>query len=201
MANITNYTTLVAEIDGAAGWSHRTDLTSRLPQFVALAEAAMQVECKMVEFEGTATITITAGVGTVPTDFLGMRSIYWNGDLKRPLTYISPDKFDALRNDSGTPSYYTISGTTIRLAPSATGSAITTYHARFSPISASNETNAIITNFPDAYLFGTLVQIALWAEDDAKAQKYTQLFGGAIDRIKKNNSERKWAGPLTVRPR
>lgn len=199
--SITSYTTLLAAVNSDYGWLHRDDLDDRMPEFVQLTESALQVRCKILDFETSATVTVTSGTGTLPTDWVGARSLYWSGDLAKPLTYITPDRFDALRNDNATPSFYTITGTSLKVAPSASGDLVATYLARFTPISASNETNVLITRFPDVYLWGVMTHASLYLQDDAAYQKYGQLFSGAIDRINTDNQERKYAGPLQVRAR
>lgn len=200
---ITNYATLVTALDGTTGWSHRGDITARIPEFIALAEADMQVRCKLVDFEATGTVAVVAGVGALPADFNGMRSVYWDGDVKTPLRYVVPDRFDSYRNDTGdTPNYYTISGASLLVNQAASGNAKLTYQAKFTAISGAVATNALITNFPDVYLHGTLAQIALWAEDDVKAQRELSLMDAVVNRIRTNNADRKYAGgTLQVRPR
>lgn len=196
---ITTYTNLQTEI---ANWLHRDNLTAEIPDFIALCEATLQVRCKLLEFESTATVTITSGVGTLPTGFVGMRSVYWNDSLAQPLQYITPEQFDAMRSwGDGDTYFYTISGSTIRTSNTETGSVIMTYYAKFVPLSGSNTSNAILSNFPDAYLYGSLVQACIYQMDDAGAAKYSSLFSGAIDRINENNEARKYAGAtLQVRP-
>lgn len=107
---ITNYTQLQASV---IDWSFRTDMASRLPEFIQLCESDMQVRCKLVDFEASATITVTAGLGTLPSGFTGMRAIYWDGDTTRPLKYVTPDQFDKLSNYSGQGYWYTITGTSL----------------------------------------------------------------------------------------
>jgi len=196
---IDSYTNLQTEI---ASWMHRDDLTDAIPNFIALCESTLQVRCKLVEFEATATVTITSGVGTIPTGFVGMRSIYWNDSTAQPLQYITPEQFDAMRSwGDGDTYFYTISGSTIRTSNTETGSVILTYNAKFVPLSGSNASNAILASFPDAYLYGSLVQACIYTQDDAGAAKYSSLFSGAIDRINENNAARKYAGAtLQVRP-
>lgn len=185
-----------------ASFLHRDDLTSTIPDFITLAESELQIRCKLMEFESTATIVLSSGSGTLPTDFVGMRSLYWDGNTKQALTYISPDRFDSLRNNSGgTPGFYTISGTTLRLNEGASGNAIATYNARFTVLSDSNTTNSLLTNYPDAYLYGALKHACIYTQDDAGIQKYGVLFNAACDRVISNNKDRKYAGPLQVRPR
>lgn len=199
---ITSYSELQ---DAVASLRHRagdTTYTSEVETFIALCESEMQIRLKLVEFETDASITVTGGSGPLPTGFLGFRSIYWNGDTKSPLYYKSPAEFDALRNNSGgTPSFYTVSGSTLRVNEEATGTAIGVANVRFTALSDSDPSNSILTNFPDAYLYGTAKHSAIWEEDDNAVQKYGLLFNAACDRIKSNNQDRKYAGPLQVRAR
>ena len=193
--SLSTYSELKAAV---ASWLHRDDLTTEIVDFITLAETTMQTRCKLVDFEASATVTITSGSGSLPSGFAGMRSCYWDGDSDRALKYITPLRYDAMRDEATDPVYYTISGSTIRVSPIATGSLVMTYHARFTPLSDAATSNYILTNYPDAYLYGALAQASVHTMDDANAQKYGALFSGVIDRIKTDNRDRKYAGPLTV---
>ena len=57
---ITDYATLQTEI---AAFAYRDDLTAKIPTFIQLCEADMQVRCKLVDLESNASIVLTAGVG------------------------------------------------------------------------------------------------------------------------------------------
>lgn len=199
---ITTYNELQ---DAVASLRHRagdTGYEAEVEGFIALCEAEMQARLKLVEFETDSSITITDGTGNLPTGFVGMRAAYWDGNPKQALTYTTPDRFNALRNSTGdTPSWYTISGSTIRVNEGATGTLIAMCNIKFTPLSDSATSNAILTSFPDAYLYGAAKHSAIWEEDDAAVQKYGLLFNAACDRIKANNQDRKFAGPLQVRAR
>lgn len=196
---LDTYTGLKAAV---ADLANRTDLTTQIVDCIALAEAEMQADCKLLEFETTATVTITAGIGALPTGYVAMRSVYWDGDPDRPISYVTPDVYDALRaNDSGDGYYYTITGSSIKTTPMGAGSIVCTYSARFTALSGSVASNAILTNFPNAYLYGALKHLSIVTEDDAKLQKFGLLFNAEKERINKNNQDRKYAGPLQVRTR
>jgi hypothetical protein len=181
---------------------HRDDLEDEIEDAIALAETEMQVDCKLVEFETDSSITITSGSGTLPTGFLGFRSVYWNGDTKQPLFPAAPGYFDALRNNTGgSPSVYVISGSTIRLNEEASGTAVGIARVRFTPLSDSNTSNDLLTNHPDAYLYGALKHMAIHIVDGGLLEKAGILFNAAKGRIKTNNQDRRYAGPLEVRAR
>lgn len=195
---ISNYSELQTEIND---WSHRSDLSSKVPSFIRLAETEMQVRCKLVDFESTVTLPVVAGVATVPSDFAGMRSIYWEGDPKRPLRYITPDRYDAESSRGGVTLYYTLTGDSLKTTAPMDGAVVITYKARFTPLSDSAPENAILSNYPDAYLQGSLKQVRLYTKDFDAAQIHAAAFEDALKRIIKDGQDRKYAGPLEVRPR
>lgn len=195
----TTYATLKTEI---ADFYNRNDLTSVVDTFIDLAEAEMQRRLKLLEFETTGTVTVTSGSGTLPTGFLGARALSWDGNPDRILTYLTPDKLNSLNtSDPQFVSYYTITGSEIKFANDDTGTLNITYMARFTPLSDSNTTNAILTNHPGAYLAGGLKYAAIWVKEIADAQGYQTLFNDEIDQIIRDNKERKYGGAaLQVRP-
>lgn len=195
---LTTYTELKAAIADVA---NRTDLTAQIVDAVALAEAEMQVDCKLLEFETTGNIVITAGVGALPAGFLGMRASYWDTDPDVSLVYVTPEQFN-LMNDGGDNHYaYTITGASIKLPTTEDGTVVATYLARFTALSGSNASNAILASFPNAYLYGSLKHLSIVTEDDAKLQKFGVLFNAEKERIRTNNEQRRFAGPLAVRAR
>jgi hypothetical protein len=197
--SLTTYSGLQAVI---ADRLHRDDLTTQIVDAIALAEAEMETDCRLVDFEATATVTITAGVGTMPTGYNGIRSVYWVSSPNHPMDYIPPDRYDSLRaQDSGDGFYYTVSGSTIRTTPMGDGSVVLTYTAHFSPLSTTNTSNTLLTNYPDAYLYGTLKHMALHTQDDAGLQKFGILFNAAKQRIVLDDEHRTYGGSLQVRAR
>lgn len=194
--SISTYSELVTAVTRA---SFRSDLTNDIPNFIQLCESDMQIRLKLVDFESTSTLTVTTGSAALPTDYKGMRNVYWDGDTDRPLSYLTPDKFDGLVKTSNLPNFYTIKGTDIEFLTTLSGSAILNYKAKFTPIDGTNATNAIITTYPDAYMHGTMMQLYLFTRDAANAQTRQTAYEQAIQRIVKDNNDRKYGASLQVR--
>lgn len=188
---LSTYADLKTEL---ADWSNRSDLSAKLPTFIALCESDMQVRCKLVEFEGEATVAVTSGAGALPTGFTGMRSLYLSASPKKPLKYVTPDLYEEKTNLSGDPIYYTISGDSVLVAPAGDCSVVMRYTARFTPLSDSDTTNVLLTNYPDAYLHGSLLQLHLYTKNTEDAKVEADMFEAAIARIKLDNRDRKYAG-------
>lgn len=183
-------------------WAHRTDILPRIDDFIDLCEAELQVKCKTVDFENTATLSVVAGSATLPADFAGARAVYWDGTSDRPLTYRTPAAFSLVQNnDGGTPVWFTVIGTTIKVAPVGDGDLVLNYKARFTPLSSSATSNAILANYPDAYLQGCLTQVAIFTEDMDGLAAHKPLFLDAIGRIIEDDLHRKYPGPLEVKAR
>ena len=189
---ITTYSELKTAI---GNFYNRNDLSSRLDEFIDLCEAEMQRKIKLLEFETTGTVAVTSGSGTLPTGFIGARTLSWDGSPDRILQYVTPDRLERLNAaDPSYVNYYTITGSTIKFANDTDGTLNITYMARFTPLSDSATSNAILTNHPAAYLYGSMVHAAVYCKDVEGATSYKALFLDEIDQINRDNQDRKYAG-------
>lgn len=184
-----------------AGELHRTDLTTKIIDFVSQCESRLQKVCKLVEFEASGSVAVTNGTGTLPTDYAGMRSAHWSYSPERPLTYITPDRFAALLRESGVPDNYTIVGSSIKVAPGLTGTLTIDYKARFSPLSDNNTTNSLLTNHPNVYLYGSLIYAGFHTRDSGLVASAREMFNDEVSLVRMDNAERKYGSALQVRPR
>lgn len=192
-----SYSDLKTEI---ADFYERNDLTSVVDTFIDLCESEMQRRLKLLPFETTGAVTITAGTGSLPTGFAGVRSAYWSGSPNRMLRYVPVHELDRLNaSDPSYVSWYTITGSSIRVSDDQSGDLILTYLANFTPLSGSNTTNSILTNHPSAYLYGSLVHAAVYCKDFEGAIAYRKMFDLELDQINRDNAEKKYQGPLVVR--
>ena len=71
----------------AANWLSRSDLGSRIPEFIALAEAHFNRRLRVREQETSASIAMAGGAGTLPADYLQWREVNWPGSVARSLAY------------------------------------------------------------------------------------------------------------------
>lgn len=188
----TSYSDLKTEI---AAFYHRNDLTSYIDTFIDLCEAEMQRKIKLLEFETTGTVTVTSGSGSLPTGFVGARTLNWDGDPKRVLTYVTPDRLETINALSPSyVSYYTITGSTFKFANDTDGALNITYLAKFTPLSDLATSNAILTSHPAAYLYGSLIHAAIYCKDSEGAMGYKALFQAELDEINRDNQDKKYGG-------
>lgn len=195
--SITTYSELQTAIANFLG---RDDLTSRIPEFISLAEARMGRELKARAQEKRAIANLVADDAYVslPTDLRSVRLVKINTTPTEVLEYYTPIKLNELYSDSvsGKPRAYTIIGGEIKFAPVPDSSytAEIVYMEGIPALSDSNTTNTVLTRHPDAYLYGALAAASVYLMDTANTQVYDSLFARAIAEIKREEDEGKHAG-------
>lgn len=184
--SITSYSELQASV---ASWLNRGDLSANIPDFITLAEAQLSTDLKTRSMENKVTLSTVAGTKTValPTDMLEMRRLQVVGTYNQPLSYRSPDELsiDYAANGSGQPVVFTVVGGNLELAPipDSVYSLELTYQQRIPALSGSNTTNWLLTNWPNAYLYASLMASAPFIMNDARLATWAQLYQQAVDGI------------------
>src|SRR4051812_14899738 len=116
--SLATYADLQTQI---GNWLARGDLTTYIPDFITLFEAAAMRKLKVRPQETTTTLTPVSGVATLPTDYLGFRRVTWTGSPNHDLDYVTPNVWSALYPADGgasIPAVFTIEGSNLRVAPS-----------------------------------------------------------------------------------
>lgn len=184
---LANYSDLQSSV---ANWMHRSDLTSLIVDFIALAEIRVSRDLRISQLIDTQTITIGAGAssGVLPAGFMGMVSLEIAAD-NTELHFITPDTYPrALKNANGvtTPSAYTLSGSTILLTPvwTAGGSLTARFFKKQTALSGVNTTNWYITNAPDLLLYACLLEGAPYIKEEiADVEKWKAYYENARDAL------------------
>lgn len=194
--SITTYSELKTAL---ANWLHRSDLTSRIPEFISLAEAEFKRRLRLRDMEIRATAS-TDGDGylALPSDYLEMRNLRLNTDPKTDLEYVTPQYMDSVWGGSlqGKALVYTIVGDELRLAPKQSGNTVEMLYYGFSVLSDSNTTNFLLTNHPDVYLFGGLVHAGPYLGNDPRMSTWVQMFQSIMDSIVDEDGRAKHAGSV-----
>ena len=172
-------------------WLHRTDLTSVIPDFVALAESNIRRDVRCRAMEQTATGTLSAKTLALPTRFLEARNVALDG---YPQVYVSPQEY-AVQEDWNAGNF-TIVGETFRFQ-SATADYSIDYWQAFAPLSADADTNWLLTNAPEIYLWGALAEAKTYIEGDPS--KELTFYGKAVNRLRATEQQARYVGPLRVR--
>ena len=194
---ITNFSELQTAI---ANWTKRTDQTALLPDFITLAENKFNRLLRTRNMETAATITPSAGVGALPTDYLEFRRLYINTTPSWELEYLPPEQFYLKYPNtnywSGAISrYFTIEAGNFILSETATQNDVKVlYYAKIPALTVSNTTNWLLTAHPDLYLAACLVEANDNAKNEAEMGKWAAKAQMIIDQLDTSDKRGKYAG-------
>ena len=195
---LNNYANLKSSI---ANWLGRSDLTNEISDFVKLCEQDFNAKLvnhgynKMINL---ATITANDESESLPSGFLGVNSIYIDGGTKQPLSYITPQTaFSSnLGSLSGMPSSYSIINDKIHFypIPGSSYSVKMYYYKQFSTLVNDTDTNDILSNHPDIYLFGSLYfsNTFIRGIDPNITKEWLNYYNNALERAVTLNQKDKY---------
>lgn len=187
--SITTYAELQAAV---TNWMDRTDLSSRIPEFIVLFEAALNRRLAVRQQMTSTTLTVTAASATLPADYLLWKRVTWQGNPTRELAYVTPAFLSAVNaaGTSGNPSYFTIEGSTLKVGM-LDNTSINFLYAQKVPALASNDPNWLLTASPDAYLFGTLAASKTFTTGEegrgAALSEFKMTVEGIVDDLNRLN--------------
>jgi len=192
---MTDFATLKSDV---ALYMARSDLDTTIPTFVRLCESRIRKTVRIPEMETTDDLALAAQTVALPAGFIAMRRIYSDSTTDRPLEYQPPEICwsDASFTTPGAPIAYTIEGTNLSVFPYAANYvAKINYWKAFNALSGDADTNWLLTNAYDVYLYGTLMEAKAFIEDDAQVQKWTAAFETAVTALNEAG-KRQRRGPV-----
>lgn len=187
-------------------WSHRSDLDLLIDDFIKLAEVTMYSNPDEIlrprdgETRAIAALDTASRYLSLPTGFISMRKLSRidpsTGD-RMPMAFKTPGQLKAT-GVSGYPSSFTVtSQIEFDRTPIAADDVEMQYHAEFTPLSTSNQTNFVLTEFPHIYLYGCLWALKRHIDESIESAENYQLFIGAI----RGTNKKARAGRYGPRPR
>ena len=186
---ITNRASLKQAIEN---WSHRTDLSSVIDSFIQLAENDIdkRLMLRTNELRATATMDTTSRFLALPERFLKMRRLTLvNGSLNYEIEYRGTESM-TVQDAAGRPRYFTVtSQLEFDRVPDSAYTLEMSYFSQLTPLTETNTTNNVLSDYPDVYLWGSLVQLSIWERDTEQLQIFQSKYDLAIDHA--NKQERK----------
>jgi hypothetical protein len=197
---LANYSDLQAAV---SEWLAKSNLSSRASDFIALAEAELNRRVRINQNMNTTTLTLAAGAAYVdlPSTFLEEIELNW-ADYSAALNRAPFDRIDfSNTSDSiaGRPTQYAVTSDAIIFDTEAdqSYSLLLRFYQKWRI--ATDSTNWLLTNAPDAYLFGSLAEASMYLHDDVGLAKYSARFNRSIEAVTLADSRNKKA-ILTVDP-
>ena len=192
---LTSYAELQQAI---ADWLERADLVTRIPDFIALFEAAANRRLRVRQQEATVSLTPSSGSVALPADYLAWRRVTWTGSSRVDLQYVHPSYLQAAypSSPSDVPRIFTIEGATLKVRPVDDGALEFDYLQKVPPLSAG--VNWLFGSHPDLYLFGALVEGQGYALNPQAAALWKARRGEIFDEIETLSNKTRGAGAIRV---
>lgn len=198
---LSNYGELKTAI---ADFLNRDDLTSIIPTFIALAESQIARDLRHWRQEVRVNTTLNERFENLPSDWLQTINMYLSDGS--PIEYASVAEIGRQKqiNDdqAGKPRLYTINSGQFEFYPQPDDSYDLTmiYVARIPTMSDDGDQNWLMSNYPDIYLYGTLMQSAPYLAEDQRLQVWAQLYSAAVQNLNKDSDMASYSGgPLVMR--
>lgn len=193
---------------------NRSNLTAQIPFFTQRAETRIAYGSEEAPFksdplriramEQASYATFNAQSIALPDSYLQHKRLYLSLVPNGVLKYFTPTDFwnDTRAGTSGQPRIFTIEAGAFYLAPtpdtSYTGKIL--YYKKPTALSADADTNTILTDQPNVYLFGTLLEGFSYARNNEQAQIYANKFAGAINSANTADKADRHSSPWASRP-
>ena len=167
-----------------ASWLKRSDLTSSIPDLVALAEARIARDLRLRAQIVTATLTTVAGQRyvTLPSDWLETENLTLaSTSPPASLSVVTPEVLDRKFPDgyvTRQPEVYTVVADRLLLGPTpdAAYTISLAYYARLDALSGDSDTNWLLAGHPGVYLFGSLAESAPFLMDDERVSLWEAKY-------------------------
>jgi hypothetical protein len=203
----TNYGTLKTAI---SSWLNRDDsvTVAVIPDFIRLATVRINRDLSGVRERATQSISSEYTSFTPPIG--GLESISLDG--LGPIEITTMDRLDyiigANGGNAGRPLFGTFipstgGGGVLRVcpAPDATYTANIIYAPQYPAFTLDADTNDILDDHPDLYLYGALAESAPFLKDDERAALWEQKYKSGLAALKALLEKRRYPGTPIVRPR
>ena len=210
---INTYATLQTAV---ANWLDRSDLTDRIPEFIALAEArmtrtlrlSMMLNVDETTLGGAATLVAGTRDYALPSGYLQMVDFHLRTSPITTLSYLTPENMNRMwaGSQGGKPLAYTIfadnsTGTPIkkvRLGPSPASAYDYSimFYKKIDALSVANTTEQMLTDNPDIYLYGALLEAEPFLMNDQRVQLWATAFQESVRALQEQDNKDRHSGSV-----
>lgn len=185
MSIISDYASLQTAI---TDYVARTDVSSFTPNFVQNWEERFYRDRKNFGYwmESALSVAIASSVAAVPTDYLGLKVAYLDGQCDAPLDLVPIAQLYARfprATSSGKPRYFARNGTNFEFGPKpdSTYTISGTYYAKPQLLRIDSDgINWLISNAPDLCLYGSLLEAEPFLKNDYRVELWGAMYNEAL---------------------
>ena len=184
---ITNYGELKSTM---SDFLNRSDVDSIIPTFIDFAEAEFNRALRVRQMVFRAEAPIDTRFSAVPADFLEAKDlVVVTGTPVTPLQFVTQQELAQIRNEeittAGKPRYFSVVGDEFEVVPTpdAVYSVEMSYYAKIPALTSDGQTNWLLTDYPDLYLYTSLSHSAPYLRDDERIAVWAGLAQKAREEL------------------
>lgn len=205
MAIISGYTSLQTAV---TDYLSRSDLSSYVPNFIQNWEERFYRQPRnwATWMEDDLAVSISSGVATVPSDFLGIKTAYLDGQQTPPLKFVTLEQLYARyprSSSAGLPLFFARNGVNFEFGPPAgTGYTLMgTYYAKPTAMrvyAGDAAAHWIIVNAPDLALYGSLLEAEPFIINDERIMVWKGFYDAAVAAYQAQHARARYDAPMVV---
>jgi hypothetical protein len=177
----------------------RDDLTSDIVNAITLCEAQLNDVVTTAQMETSASITLTTGSGSLPTDYLQYRRVLTQDSPARVLVWAEPEWAEHSyegQTAASLSNHFTIIGSTIKTYPTSPSNLTISYYQKVPALASNSAGNWITARDPGLYLYGSLVHLAAKLDDDRRIATWGTLYNSSVVNLLKRDTLARYAKPV-----
>lgn len=185
-----------------ADWTHRTDLTSKIPDFIKMGESFLNSKLRTVDMEtrATAATSTTSRFMALPVGFLEMRSLVMQ-DPAQEIYYMPPRELRECvisETATGTPEFFTIKDEIeFNCIPQSAYTLEQHYYKKYDI--ATDLTNWLLTNHNELYLNACLVPAAIYTQNNDLLAMAKGLRDERLAEVNRDEARKRGSGMAYLR--
>lgn len=207
MSTITDYDTLKTAV---ARWLKRDNLDAFIPDYISFGENRLwygdvgqfpTLPLRLKQMQATDDTNSIGTDSTIPLQrgYIDTISLRVNAAGRfYPLRYLAPQQFSEYESENSDPNYYTFKDGSISVAPLAGGAYRHDYYAKEMALSAADNENDLLTNFPELYLWAACIEGCLDIQNHDLAAQFSLRLSGRLSAIQTSDFNTAAGGSLGI---
>lgn len=175
-----------------------TEVSDRIDNFILIVESITNRFLRMREASSRVTLVTSEQQEYygLPDDFNGLRDIEIRDTLsstkRTTLKYLSPEQQNNITEENCV--YYTLIGNQLQIRPAQDNKILEITYFQKVPNLATETSNWLSESYPDAYVFGLMVEISAFVKDSEAGTLWEARFKEVLNSIDNTNTRNNWSG-------
>jgi hypothetical protein len=186
----------------------RTDLRDLYDDWFLFTSLRIDKQLRLAEQEVVNVSVPTARLVSLPSDFIEMRSLATSAGGGTPIRFTTLRGIEIAANlqrfPTGVIRQYSIYDNNLELIPAPSDDSVAeltmVYYAKLPGTLTDQGTNAVLTAYPNLYLYGCMMEAAVFRMDQTDNQNYTQMWRDLAKELNDRAQSARFSGsPLDMR--